>query len=103
VAKRLYVVPTGDDSADTFQRKAKTVVGSVQDSPILNGVLKENISLTTVTTAVPHGLGRTPKGFIVVDCTVAVDVARDAASSVDRTVFIPLAASVATTVSLWIF
>jgi len=71
--------------------------------PILESNLVTGVALTTAATAVEHGLGRKPLGFIVVDNTVDCRVWRSPTESLSPNSTIMLLASAITTVSLLVF
>lgn len=91
------------DESDLFQKDVVSFTRDVSVHPLLNGQLVENISLSGTTVNVPHSLGRTPTGFIVVKKTAQQDVWQDSTSTVDTKSFLPMRAAGAVTVSLWIF
>lgn len=88
------------DITDLFQRDAKQAVDSLAAIPILDGVLLEDVSLTTAASRVFHNLGRTVNGFWVVwseaDSRVWVD-------GLNTPAFIELRANAPVTVNLWVF
>ena len=61
------------------------------------------IALTTGTTLVPHGLGRTPAGWSVVRTRTAGQTVSEAASSPDPSKFLALVASAAGPVDLLVY
>jgi hypothetical protein len=87
------------DPEDMFQRDTKSALDRVLAS-IASGVLLENVQVTTDPTRIYHNLGQVPRGFLVVysGTDVRVWVSGDV-----TTTFMTLDASVATTVSLWVF
>jgi hypothetical protein len=91
------------DKDTAFEKDVREAVKELNKIQILNGQLLTGIALSTTTTRVPHKLGRPYVGFIVVDRTVDGRVYRDAAYMDQLSNVIPLLASTAMTVSLWIF
>jgi hypothetical protein len=85
-----------------FQRNVQAAFNEVDNIPILNGCLIENVSLTTTATKISHKLSRPYRGFIVVRKNANVDV-WETTDSVDNSLFLPLDASGTVTVSLWVF
>jgi hypothetical protein len=90
-------------AGDQFQRDVRQKVDRLNKNTLIQGVLLTGVELTTATILVPHFLGRPYRGFYVVDKTLAVDVFRDSTVTDQPEVTIPLKASVAATVSLWVF
>lgn len=66
---------------------------------ILQGRLIEDLAVTTTATAFVHGLGRTPRGWIIVDKTADVRVWRTAWTSTKIT----LDSSGSATIAIWVF
>jgi len=83
--------------ADNLRISINRILDSI---PFLDGVLAENVALTTATSNVSHKLGRTPVGWLVVDKSADACVWRPSAA--DATI-LPLTASAAVTVKVWIF
>lgn len=75
---------------------------NVLDGVRIEEVNKLQITLTTTTTLIPHGLGRSFLGWHLVDIQGDARVWRDTAD-VDTTKFLPLKASATVVVSLWVF
>lgn len=74
--------------------QAKMVAGGIMDGRLLEGV-----SLSTTASAVAHGLGRRPRGWLVVDNDSGVTVYRTEWDSRTMT----LTASATCTASIWVF
>lgn len=72
----------------------------LQDLPILKGRQIADVELTTATTKVPHGLGRIPAGFFVVNATSSDTVWHAQAPTKDA---LYLLCTGTTTVDLWVF
>lgn len=88
------------DPSDRFQQEAKRTIQRIADKAIVDGVLLEDVDLSTATSRVYHRLGRPSRGVIVVDATDDTRVWRDGDSTGD---FVNLKANATRTVSLWIF
>ena len=87
-----------------INENVRRAIEEANAKPQNNDVLLENITLTGAsTTEVEHRLGRRFRGWYVVDSTAAAIIHRNAASAADLGLFLPLIASVTTTVSLVIF
>lgn len=98
--KKIY---TQDQALMQVQDSVAESVQSLTKIPILESNLLTNISIGTTATAVDHGLGRQPFGFIVVDSTANVQVWRSSTPSEAPSKLLMLQASSAATVSLLIF
>lgn len=94
------VPPSIRDPQDEYQRDNRRAVSELAALPLNQGVLLTDVALTTAVTRVRHNLGRTPIGFLVIDRTADARVYRSGAATPQH---LPLIASVAATVSLWIF
>ena len=84
------------DAIDAAFRKLLSI------ARIADGRLLENVVVTTAATEVPHGLGREPRGWIVVRSSVALSV-YEAAPSDYPTLNLRLTATGTDVVSLWVF
>lgn len=93
----------GGGSEESFRQQSnvETAFGNLSKSILLDGTLLENVSIGTVATNVDHKLGRTYRGYII--CKNSTLCTIKDASSVDDSKFLTLQASVATTVSIWVF
>lgn len=67
------------------------------------GADPQDIVIGTSTTLVSHGLGRSYRGFMVVDQTGNATIWRDSTYTVNKDKFIPLIASSSVTVKLWVY
>ena len=75
----------------------------VQLVPILDGRLVSDVTLTTSTTRVEHGLGRRPSGWIVVGKSADARVWDLQSSNNLQDRYLDLRASATVVTSLWIF
>lgn len=66
---------------DTVQANVGSVVNQLSQSGITDSVFRENVSIETNDTVVNHGLGRPPRGWIVVDKTGVGDVYRSSSNN----------------------
>lgn len=88
-----------DESAARLMVYLKEWAAQITDVPLLDGVLLEDIDVSTTATWFTHGLGRTPRGWIVVKKEATVDIWQTG-SSTSR---IQLDADASATVSIWVF
>ena len=88
-----------------LQQRVSSTLDTITDKILLNGRLIANVALTTSTQLIEHGLQRDFRGWLVVrsnaNATVYEGTFSGPASISDR--IIPLKASAAVTVSLWVF
>lgn len=100
VPVKKKMTPTVRVPADQFQQEAARVIEGINSRELVTGVLLEGVALTTTGVRVNHNLGRPMKGFLLVDCTVYVNIKRSGESTNN---FVTLASDVNATVSLWVF
>ena len=93
-------IQSPDEMLNRIQDGIIREVNPVLANVLLRGRLLEDVAVATSSTAVSHGLGRPPKGWIVVDQNVAAHVHSPSAST-DK--FLYLIAGSAATLSLWVF
>jgi hypothetical protein len=84
------------DAVDAGFRKLFSLV------PILDGKLLDNVVVTTTPVEVPHGLGRRPRGWLVVKSNVSV-IVYQASESAYPELNLRLTASGTDVVSIWVF
>ncbi len=100
--RKLYGV-TGmrevDRAMDSVLESSRAALAGFAAKSIAEGVLISNVVLDATPKAIPHGLGKAPRGWVVVDRSAGVHVFRTAWDN--RTV--TLAAGSTVTVSLWVF
>jgi hypothetical protein len=107
--KRLSHYQTRDQSLQRWTSEVRQAVDNLQDSPMANGVLIEDVELVTgATTYVNHGLQRAARGWIVVDTNRALFESVRRLRSSEKTVnHIALICedinSSPATISLWVF
>ncbi len=97
--KGLRKVNVTDSALSRVQDAIQLNLQTIVTKEILDGVLGEEIELTTASKQVAHGLGRDPLGYIIVSKTAfadIIDLARDT-----RT--ITLQATAPVTLSMWFF
>jgi hypothetical protein len=91
----------GSEEGFRQQSNVETAFGNLSKSVILDGTLLENVPVGTAATNIDHKLGRTYRGYII--CKNSTQCIINNTNSVDDSKFITLQASVATTVSIWVF
>jgi hypothetical protein len=84
---------------DRVCRSLSDRIVEVTGLPLVDGQLFEEVDATTAGTSVVHGLGRTPKGAIVVRADTAATYVLD---EFNKTSF-DITSSAASTVNLWVF
>jgi len=92
----------GTDENFRAQSNLESFVAPISKSIILNGVLVEDVILTTSSTAIEHKLGRKPRGYIICKNNATTSVYTPVASTSPE-LFENLAASASCTVSIWFF
>lgn len=93
-----------DEKLNRFQDQCAALFGQLNKLPFFDGVLLQKVSLTTTPTALLHGLGKQPSGFIVVrnrGPAIIYD-AQDTYAG-DKTLYFNLIASAPTVADVWIF
>lgn len=92
-----------DENLARMQQRVKSAFDRVTPMVILDGVLVQNVSLSSAAaTLVKHGLGRAAVGWIVVDIQGAATVYRVRQGTIPADV-LPLQASSNVVCSLWVF
>lgn len=100
--KRFVRIKTDDAELNKLQDRLEEYFRSFDFSSILDGHLLEDVALVNgSTTTVPHGLGRVPKGLILVKSDPFTDVQED--SEADRNFLYLQATTADSTISLWVF
>lgn len=110
--KDLKTINVKDADLERIQDNIAKWVGQL-NTTFLGGVVLQSmtnangasvdITLGATTIGVPHGLGRKFSGWVLIDKTSSANVWRDTTSTADPEKFIPLQASGAVTVKLWVF
>lgn len=100
MSSAIPLVQTTDRTVNQLQQNIKQAVEPLLTNPVNNGVLLTNISLSSGTNTIQHGLGRTMQGWMVADVTSAATIYRSAQFS---STTLTLTSSAATTVNLYIF
>lgn len=93
-----------DGDVIRLQANINEALRTIENLPWMNGVLLENIVLTSgVDNTVNHGLGRSPNGFVVIDKQVTCDVWRSPTVNNLTDLSLLLRTSSTATVKLWVF
>jgi hypothetical protein len=82
-----------------FQDAVANVLVPVSKNPLIDGVLLENVVLTSGDNTISHTLSRQIRGWLIVDKQGAADIYRTGWS--DK--FLNLHATANVTVNLWVF
>lgn len=86
------------------QNNVQEALDRLQDFPIVFGVLKEGVTLNEFVKNLEHGLGRRPRGWIVVKRNNSGDVwTPPGLTNPDPKRYLQLRAEKNMTVSIWIF
>lgn len=88
------------DETSEFERNVKQVTDSLSNSIFVDGVLLEDVALTTSPTRIFHKLNRPIRGLFVV---YATDDTRVFVNGTNNQQFVELAANATRTVNLWLF
>lgn len=100
--KDLKRIKVQDQDLATVQESVYDFTRQI-NKVLTDGVILKDVLLGTSTTDVSHGLRRAYEGWQIIDVRGDVRVWRDATATSDNTKFLPLKASAAVTVSLWVF
>ena len=93
-----------NESITQTQSNVNTAVKQIANSPIIDGVIVENIDVGTTDTVVNHKLGREPLGWIIVRKNEAGEIYESTTVNNNRDKFQLLRGSTATTdTNFWIF
>ena len=101
--KPLDEQKTGNQDLELMMQDVKKFVQPLEDNPLLDGRLIEDIEFVGITTTtINHGLGRKPIGWIIVDKAGAGNIFRGVVMT-DK--LLTLANSIAVTciISVWVF
>lgn len=99
----LKKIRVEDRDLQNVQDNVSIFVNSIKDKQILDGRLIESIVLDSGSnpTSIAHGLGRTPRGWIVVGQDAAADIYSSVSDTPTATLDLNCSADV--TISLWVF
>ena len=93
--------PVQDKAAQRLIDKLVVAVLSILKVPVINGKVLESLAITTSATNYPHGLGRLPKGWMLVSPQANTVVYEDRTLRSDT--MINLRGSSNGTVDVWVF
>lgn len=100
----LFTTIRSDDEAlMSVQDSVRDSINQLVKVPILDGVLLEDLVVSTTITPFPHRLNRAYRGFFITKSNADVRIWDASTSLTDRTKFIDLDASGSATISIWIF
>lgn len=99
VLRKLRRVYTDDRLINQIQSHVSEVLDGLRLADILEGNLV-TATITTAGTQIPHNLGRTPQGWILVDKTDYSDVCR---VSWDKTFITLVSSTVDIDATIWVF
>lgn len=94
---------TDDKKVELIQRDFSRVVQDLNSCPLLSGKQLTGIAVATTPTRISHGLGRPWKGWIVTDTNQSFLVYRPASATDDPSIYLTLASSTPSTISLWVY
>lgn len=94
-------LPSQSVELNRIQGQVGKTFDKITACPLLDGILIEDVALTTSATNVNHKLNRVPIGWIVVNNNANAVVYSSAASLPKQ--YLTLTASASCTVSLWVF
>lgn len=86
-----------------FQDNVEQTFLSLTNKAIIDGVLIDNVNLTTSASDIAHGLGKPVTGYIVIKRNANAVVYDNEQTNTKRDRFLNLQASATVTVSLWVF
>ena len=96
-------VQSQDSTINRIQDRLESAFVPIFGSLVVDGIILEDLSLSTANLEIPHGLGRRYRGYLVADLSADARVYRDTSSTSDSSQFLPLKASGAVTAKVWVF
>lgn len=98
-------VQTGNDELRRVQDQTIAAVNPILSKEILNGLLTDTTALTTSYQNIPHKLGRSPVGWLVISPDALATVCQDpaAANNPDASKYLRVKASAAVNCKFWVF
>ncbi|MBW2735611.1 MAG: hypothetical protein JRH20_24765 [Deltaproteobacteria bacterium] len=85
-----------------LQENLERCLQFIDQCPIIDGRLIEDVEILAATTTIKHGLGRTPRGWVVVGKLPTFHVIVELSRS-STTLVLDVNAAVSVTVDLWVF
>lgn len=98
---QIPLLQLGEYKAEQVQKNVVQPLNTLLKIPFLDGVLLQNVALTTSVTSVQHKLNRSYQGYLITKLNANSVVWID--NSTDDSLYINLIASAACTVDLWVF
>ena len=98
---KIPLLQLGDFKLEQMQKNLVTAVNSLVDTPFLNGILIQNIDLSTTTVSIPHRLKRKYVGYFItkLDANAVVYLG----STTEPETYLKLRASANCTVDVWLW
>ena len=93
------IIDTPDRNLQRVQNQLLAPMTALLRCPLLDGRIMKDVAIAATSTAVNHGLGRSPLGWIVISNDTLATVREDSRTSAQFN----LTASAACTVDLWVF
>lgn len=86
---------TGNSAVDRVQTNLAKTLRPILQNPMVDGVHKRDISLSTTATDIEHGLGRRPEGFVITKQNAAASIYEPTAATIpDRLIVLQASATV---------
>ena len=100
--KKLF---TKDDELRRVQEEVALGFAQVDRNPSLNGVILSSVVLAgaSADTKIDHGLGRSPRGFVILSKNATADVWTSTTTNARPELTLIVKSSAAVTVTVWIF
>lgn len=99
--KDLKRIKLDNRDTETLQENVREYLGQLNPI-VLSGIIVD-ATVGTSTTLINHGLARKFQGWHLLDVQGDARVWRDATSTADSKLFLPLRASASVNVKLWVF
>lgn len=99
---KLKLIKSDDTELMGLQGNVREFINQLNEETLSGRILKD-VVIGTSTTLVSHLLGRGYQGWHLLDIRGDSRVWRDATSTADNELFLPLVASSSVTVNLWVF
>lgn len=101
--KEFKQLQSKDIDLNKVQDNVRQYLGQLSGK-LLSGNILEGIALDSASTVdVPHMLGRSYQGWIILDQDGSAIIWRDSGATSDGTKFLPLKTSANVTVNIWVF
>ena len=100
--KAMKTIQPDSYDSDVIQRNTKEFVKQLEDNIILDGILLNDIVITTADTVIEHKLNRKFQGWMIVRKNANADVWESATQTLESK-FITLKSDTTVTVSIYIY